>query len=59
MADAAHVILTRSSRGFTGRFCIDEEVLREVGVTDFSGYAVDPTASLALDLFVPAGDPGI
>src|SRR5438128_7467 len=38
MADAAFLILTRDSRGFTGRFCIDETVLRENGITDFSPY---------------------
>jgi citronellol/citronellal dehydrogenase len=38
MADAAHVVLTRRSREFTGHFCIDEEVLRSVGVTDLSRY---------------------
>ncbi|HEX4267033.1 MAG TPA: NAD(P)-dependent oxidoreductase [Steroidobacteraceae bacterium] len=38
MADAAHAILTRDSRGFSGRYCIDEEVLREAGVTDFARY---------------------
>ena len=39
VADAAHAILTRSSRACTGRFFIDDEVLREEGVTDFSAYA--------------------
>lgn len=38
VADAAHVLLTRDSRSFTGHFCIDEEVLRESGVTDFARY---------------------
>ena len=38
MADAAHAILTRDSRGFSGHFCIDDEVLREAGVTDFARY---------------------
>jgi citronellol/citronellal dehydrogenase len=38
MADAAHAILTKDSRSFTGNFCIDEEVLRSLGVTDFSKY---------------------
>jgi len=38
MADAAYVILTRHSREFTGNFCVDEQILREVGVTDFSQY---------------------
>ncbi|HUE87853.1 MAG TPA: NAD(P)-dependent oxidoreductase [Vicinamibacterales bacterium] len=38
MADAAHIILTRPSRELTGRFLVDDEVLREAGVTDFSRY---------------------
>ncbi len=41
MADAAHHILTRPSRTCTGRFCIDDEVLAEAGVTDFSAYLPD------------------
>jgi citronellol/citronellal dehydrogenase len=52
VADAAHAILTRPSREFTGRFCLDEEILAESGVSDFSRYAVDPSAPLAPDLFV-------
>ena len=39
MADAAHAILLRDSRDCTGRFFIDDEVLAEEGVTDFSRYA--------------------
>jgi len=38
MADAAHWVLTQPSRRCTGRFLIDEEVLRESGVTDLSRY---------------------
>ena len=38
MADAAHWILTQPSRKFTGRFFVDDEVLRNAGVTDFSKY---------------------
>ena len=38
MADAAHAVLTRDSRGFTGHYCIDEEILREEGVADFAPY---------------------
>jgi citronellol/citronellal dehydrogenase len=38
MADAAHVILTKDARSFTGRFLVDDEVLREAGVTDLSVY---------------------
>lgn len=38
MADAAYIILTRPSREFTGRFLVDDDVLREAGVTDLSRY---------------------
>jgi citronellol/citronellal dehydrogenase len=38
MADAAHWILTRPSRKITGRFFLDDEVLRASGVTDFARY---------------------
>lgn len=38
VADAAHAMLVRDSRTFTGRFCIDEDLLREEGVTDFAAY---------------------
>lgn len=38
MSDAAHAILTKPSREFTGNFYIDDEVLASVGVTDLSGY---------------------
>jgi citronellol/citronellal dehydrogenase len=53
MADAAHRILTHDSRSFTGRFCIDEQVLREAGVSDFSKYAATPGVEPEIDLFVP------
>ena len=52
VADAAHAILTRPARDYTGHFAIDEAVLREVGVTDFDGYAVQPGAPLLPDLFL-------
>ena len=38
VADAAHAILTKDSRTFTGNFCIDDEVLKQEGMTDFSKY---------------------
>ena len=38
LADAAHAILTRDSRSFSGHYCIDEAVLREEGVADFTRY---------------------
>ncbi len=52
VADAAHAVLTHPARGFAGNFLIDEDVLREAGTSDFSGYAVDPTKPLLPDLFV-------
>jgi len=53
MADAAHAILKRDSREFTGHFCIDEEILREEGVNDFDHYAVKPgTTDLMKDFFI-------
>ena len=52
VADAAHAILTMPSRGINGRFVIDEEILREHGVTDFEHYAVEPGQTLLPDLFL-------
>jgi NAD(P)-dependent dehydrogenase (short-subunit alcohol dehydrogenase family) len=31
----AHAVLSRTARGFSGQFLIDEDVLRDAGVTDF------------------------
>ncbi len=53
LADAAHLILTKPSREFTGRFCIDDTLLAEHGVTDFDRYRVDPSRDLMPDFFVP------
>ena len=52
IADAAHAILSKPAAGFTGNFLIDDEVLREAGVTDLSHYAVDPSQPLLPDLFL-------
>jgi len=52
VADAAHAILDRPARERTGAFLLDEDVLREAGVTDFSPYAVDPGQPLLPDLFL-------
>lgn len=54
MADAAHAILTKPSREYTGRFLIDEKVLREEGVTDFSSYLMVPGAEPMPDFFLDA-----
>jgi citronellol/citronellal dehydrogenase len=52
MADAALAIVTRPSRECTGRFFIDEDALREAGITDLSGYAMKSGAPLVTDLFL-------
>ena len=53
MADAAHAILSSEGRSLTGRLLIDEDLLRERGVTDFEQYRFDPAGgSLVPDLFV-------
>jgi citronellol/citronellal dehydrogenase len=52
VADAAHAVLTTPSRARTGQFLIDEAVLRETGVTDFTRYAVDASQPLLTDLFL-------
>jgi citronellol/citronellal dehydrogenase len=38
MADAAHWVLTQPAPALTGRFLIDDEVLKGHGVTDFAKY---------------------
>ena len=53
MGDAAHIILTKDSKTFTGNFCIDDTLLAEHGVTDFEKYRVDRNVDLAPDFFVP------
>lgn len=41
-ADAAYEVITRPAREYTGQTLIVEDVLKEAGVTDFSGYAAVP-----------------
>jgi citronellol/citronellal dehydrogenase len=53
LADAAHAIFHKPSKGFTGNFLIDDTFLFGEGVTDFSLYRVDPSVPLAPDFFVP------
>ena len=53
MGDAAYTILTKNSKEFTGNFCIDDNLLAENGVKDFSQYAEVPFNELAPDFFVP------
>ena len=57
MADAAYTILTKDSKTFSGNFCIDDIVLYESGVTDFTKYANVPFGELMPDFFVPDNTP--
>jgi len=52
MADAAFIILNKKSKECTGNFFIDEQILKENGVTDFDQYAINPNNSLMKDLFL-------
>lgn len=52
VADAAYVILTSDSREVTGNFFIDEDVLRQHGVTDFSTYDLMPGKKLIPDFYI-------
>jgi citronellol/citronellal dehydrogenase len=52
VADAAWHILTRDSRSTTGNFFIDDEVLRDAGITDLSSFAVAKGKPLKPDLFL-------
>lgn len=54
MADAAYAILCRDAKTFTGNFCIDEDILSEEGVKDFTRYAVNKEVKLQKDFFLPA-----
>lgn len=54
-ADAAHLVLCRPSREVTGRSLIVEDVLRESGLSDLSGYAAvpgTPEEDLQPDIFL-------
>lgn len=56
MADAAHLVLTADASRTTGRFFIDDEVLRASGVNDLTCYNPLGVADLDLspDFFVPS-----
>jgi citronellol/citronellal dehydrogenase len=60
MADAAHVMLCKPSREYTGNFAIDDLVLHAEGMRDFSHYAAVPgTTKFMPDFFVPDDTPQI
>ena len=53
LADAAYIILNRESKGCTGNFFVDDEVLASEGITDLEKYSVVPgTKDFLLDFFL-------
>jgi citronellol/citronellal dehydrogenase len=53
VADAAYEVLTTSGQELNGKTLIDEELLRERGVTDFAGYSMTGRdEGLAPDIFL-------
>ena len=52
VADVAWSILTRDHKTCSSQFFLDEEVLREEGVRDFTSHAVKVGAGLEPDLFL-------
>ena len=57
MADAAHAIFLRDARRYTGNFVLDDDVLREEGVTDFIPTAtIRPPNWRSISLWPPTAD---
>ena len=53
LADAAYIILNRESKGCTGNFFVDDELLASEGITDLEKYSVVPgTKYFLLDFFL-------
>ena len=52
VTDAANAILTKEPAQLCGQFCIDEEILKSEGMTNFDKYAVNPQMELVPDLYV-------
>jgi len=53
LADAAYIVLNRESKGCTGNFFVDDEVLASEGITDLEKYSVVPgTKDFLLDFFL-------
>ena len=51
MADAAYLILEKP-KSFSGNFCIDEDLLMDAGIRDFSKYEKEEAP---LDFFIEEG----
>jgi citronellol/citronellal dehydrogenase len=52
LADCAYYILRQTSKECTGNLFLDEEVLKNEGITNLEDYAVTPGGQLQKDLYV-------
>ncbi|KAL0100412.1 hypothetical protein PUN28_019632 [Cardiocondyla obscurior] len=54
MSDAVYALLCKDSKSITGQFLIDEDILKNEGITDFTDYACNPEYKdqLMLDFFL-------
>lgn len=54
MADAVYALLCKDSKSITGQFLIDENILKNEGITDFTDYACNPENKdkLMMDFFL-------
>ncbi|CAL1679289.1 unnamed protein product [Lasius platythorax] len=54
MADAVYTLLCKDSKSITGQFLIDENILKNEGITDFTNYACNPANKdkLMMDFFL-------
>ena len=52
LADCAFYILQKPATECTGNLFLDEDVLRDAGITDLAHYAVNPGGPLQKDLYV-------
>ena len=53
MADAAYQIFIKEAKSFSGKFLIDEDLLKsDLGLTNFDQYAVEPGNPLLMDFFL-------
>ncbi|XP_070157637.1 hydroxysteroid dehydrogenase-like protein 2 [Polyergus mexicanus] len=54
IADAVYTLLCKDSKSVTGQFLIDEDILKNEGVADFTNYACNPANkdNLMMDFFL-------
>ncbi|XP_024947204.1 hydroxysteroid dehydrogenase-like protein 2 isoform X2 [Cephus cinctus] len=54
MADAVYAVICKNAKSITGQFLIDENILKQEGITDFDQYTCNPESKekLMLDFFL-------